>query len=440
MISIHFGSSIVPGGAAAGDGRIKIGDHVTGVGQETGEIEEVFDVKLSEVVRKIRGKAGTKVRLQVQHEGSTETVLVELVRKKIELKEQEVKGEIIPGSRVGKTGTIGVLSLPSFYRDFEHAGEGGKSAAVDCKVVLQRFNAANVDAVIVDLRNNGGGALTEAVEISGLFIDQGPVVQVKQGTKVQQLNDEDPGAICNKPVIVVCNRLSASASEIFAGVMKDYHRAIIVGDTTTHGKGTVQNLMDVAPKSPFKLFGKSADRGKLKLTIQQFYRVNGDSTQNLGVPSDVVLPSVLDHGDMGESFMENALPFDHIQQAVHKENRQYVTADLLAQLQRKSEQRVAADPEFRRVETVIQRYLERKNRKQISLNEEKLRAERVEDEKLKSEKEKLKEKEEGALDEDKADDANPNKPIFPKEYYNDELLNVTIDYVSGYNTLKTAKR
>ena len=231
------------------------------------------------------------------------------------------------------------------------------------------FAGQKLDAIVVDLRNNGGGALSEAIEISGLFIDQGPVVQVKEtGSAPKSLDDDDPGVIYRGPLVVLCNRLSASASEIFAGAIKDYHRGIVIGDQTTHGKGTVQNLMDVAPREPFRLLAKAADRGKLKLTIQQFYRVNGDSTQNRGVTSDVVLPSLLDHIDEGESSLDNALPFDHIDPARYSASR-LVSSEVVATLQKQSEQRVATVDDFQKVEKVIRQYLERKNKKSVSLNE-----------------------------------------------------------------------
>ncbi|MEZ6068249.1 MAG: S41 family peptidase [Planctomycetaceae bacterium] len=313
---------IVPKGAAAKDGRLKAGDKITGVGQidaKTGkrsEVVDTYEMKLTEVVRMIRGERGTQVVLRVQPDGQTETKLYDITREKIELTAMECKGEVIDVSeRTGRPGKIGIISLPSFYRDFAGAQggqDGFKSAAADMAVYLNQFRQQGVDAVVVDMRHNTGGALSEAIEITGHFIDHGPVVQVRQsevsGAKV--LEDELPGTLWNGPLVLVCDRMSASASEIFAGAIKDYERGIVIGDTTTHGKGTVQNLMDVAPSNMFRLFGGD-DRGKLKLTIQQFYRVNGDSTQNRGVRSDIVLPSLLDHAETGESFLDNAAPVPH---------------------------------------------------------------------------------------------------------------------------------
>lgn len=427
-------NEVMPGGPADRDGRLKAKDKIVGVGQETGEIEEVYEVKLSEVVRKIRGKAGTKVRLRVQTALSGETVVYELVRDKVALQESEAKGEIIQSQdRIGRPGKIGVISLPSFYRDFSAEDGKGKSAAVDVEKILNNFrDQGGVDAIIMDLRGNGGGALSEAVEISGLFIDQGPVVQVKDPTgRVKELDDEIPGAVYTGPLIVVCNRLSASASEIFAGVIKDYRRGIIVGDSTTHGKGTVQNLMPVSARSAFRAFGGGGnDLGRLKLTIQQFYRVNGDSTQNRGVRSDVVLPSILDHIDEGEAGLDNALPFDQIRNARYSAGNR-VSTDLVAMLQKNSGSRIGSNEDFKKVDQGIQRFMERKNRKEVSLVESVQRAERETDKAIAEEEKKQ-------LGEDE-DSKKKSKEVFPKTFYNDELLNVSLDYLIGL-TQVAAKR
>jgi carboxyl-terminal processing protease len=298
--------------------------------------------------------------------------------------------------------------------------------------VLKEFEQqGGVDVVVVDMRSNGGGALAEAIEMSGHFIDQGPVVQVKdERGSIEALNDEGPGVLTGKPVIVLCNRLAASASEIFAGVIKDYHRGLVIGDTTTHGKGTVQNLMDVAPSQVFGRLLGNKQRGKLKLTIQQFYRVNGDSTQNRGVRSDVVLPSLIDHADLGESFLDNALPFDQIPKARYSANH-LVTPEIVAVLQQKSEERVAQNKDFQELQTVIGRFLERKNRKTVSLNEAVARAERA--------KETEDAESEALLGEDEAENGpKDDAPIFPKNFYNDEVLNVAVDYAGALRGNSTA--
>ncbi|REJ86375.1 MAG: tail-specific protease [Planctomycetota bacterium] len=425
---------IVPGGAADEDGRLQPGDKILAVGQETGELVDIYEMKLSDVVRLIRGERGTTVRLRVKPADGGETKVYDLVRQKIELADQAVRGEIIDTEdRIGRKGRVGVIHVPSFYRDFDGAQTGGdfKSATADVAQVLESFRGEDIDAVVIDLRSNGGGALSEAIEMSGLFIDQGPVVQVKdERGRIHALNDEDPGVMYSGPLVVLCNRLSASASEIFAGVIKDYRRGLIVGDTTTHGKGTVQNLMDVSPGRLFQLV-RGADRGKLKLTIQQFYRVNGDSTQNEGVRSDIVLPSLLDHGDLGEAFLDNALPFDHIDPAPYSQGR-LVNPDLVAQLQQRSEQRVAADEEFQDLQDVISRYLERKNRKTISLNEAQARADR-EAEVRDAQSEALEEAE------DSQDGADQDE-VFPDNFYDKEVLSITLDYAAAARQLMAAAR
>ncbi len=418
-------AEVVPGGAAAEEGSLKVGDKITGVGQEaTGEIVETYRMKLSNVVRMIRGPRGTVVRLQVTPANGGESKVISLTRKKIELKESEVKGEVINTTdRIGRPGRVGVISLPTFYRDFAGAQGGGqfKSAAVDVGRVIDQLEKEGVDVFVIDLRNNGGGALTEAIEVSGHFIDRGPVVQVKEPSgNVQALDDREPGVKTTKPIVVLDNRLSASASEIFAGVIKDYKRGLIIGDTTTHGKGTVQNLMDVAPRQPFSLM-KQGDRGKLKLTIQQFYRVNGDSTQNYGVRSDVVLPSMIDHWDIGEASLDRALPFDTVPPVKYSEGRM-VSPEIVSSLQKSSEARVSKVPEFQKLNRSIERYLAKKDRTLLTLNEKSAAKEREEDEVAKKETEELEGKEGVA--------PKAGEPIFPKRFYEDEVLNIALDYLT----------
>ncbi|MDA0589542.1 MAG: carboxy terminal-processing peptidase [Planctomycetota bacterium] len=423
-----FVASVVKGGAADKDGRLEVGDKIIGVGQETGDFEDIVEMKLSKVVRLIRGTRGSKVRLQCVKEDSSEMVTYELTRQKIELQESAVKGEIInTKDRIGRDARIGVINIPSFYRDFSGAEQGledFKSTARDLQKVLLDFKKqGGVDAIVVDLRYNGGGALSEAIEVTGLFIDEGPVVQVKEtGSKVKTLIDEIPGAF-NEPLVVVCNRLSASASEIFAGAIKDYRRGIVVGDKTTHGKGTVQNVMPVG-LNMFSFFNDRKDRGALKLTINQFYRVNGDSTQNLGVTSDVVLPSLLDNMEIGESSLENALAFDRIA-ASDFNMLAYVNGEVIDKLAKSSGERVAASKDFKGIQADIQKYLDRKKRMTVSLNEAKLRKEREDDKKK---------------DDDKDKDDDKEGPVLPVTAYNDELLNIAVDYAELVGSRKTAKR
>jgi carboxyl-terminal processing protease len=427
-------AQIVAGGAAEKDGRLKVGDKIVAVGKEDGDWQDVIEMKLNKVVRLIRGERGTKVRLRVVKEGG-DTVEYTLTRQMIELKASEVKGEIIQlGDRIPELKSrIGVINIPSFYRDFSGAQEGKddfKSTARDVQKVLKEFQEqGGVDCIVVDLRMNGGGALSEAIEVSGLFIDRGPVVQVKeQNGRIKSHDDDDQGVEYAGPLVVLCNRLSASASEIFAAAVKDYGRGIVVGDTTTHGKGTVQNVMPVASQM-FRVLPGAKDRGALKLTINQFYRVNGDSTQNRGVQSDVVLPSLIDHMDLGESFLENALAFDHIA-AAHHADYNLANPQIVAAVKEASQKRVAGDPKFQQREKDIARYLTRKNRKTVSLNEEALKSEREED---KAARDVEKEEEER---ETKADQL----PVFGKSEYDNEVLHVAFDYASLLKAAKTAAR
>ncbi|HXY36655.1 MAG TPA: carboxy terminal-processing peptidase [Planctomycetaceae bacterium] len=434
---------IVPGGAAEKDGRLKIGDKIIGVDSKgDGEILPVVEMKLNKVVRLIRGPRGTKVRLQVKtaehidlknpaKNRKSQVGVYSLTRRTIELTSQEVKGQIIQASdRVkGSPGRIGILNIPSFYRDFNGASSGEddfKSTARDVQKVLDNFKRqGGIDLLIVDLRGNGGGALSEAIEVSGLFIESGPIVQVKTpGGEKDVHPDTNPTVAYTGPMVVLTNRLSASASEIFAGVIKDYRRGIIVGDNSTHGKGTVQNVMPVGQSGLAGLFNPE-DRGALKLTISQFYRVNGDSTQNLGVPSDVVLPSLLDHMDLGESSLENALKFEHIEAADYQPwNR--VNPEMVSLLQRRSQTRVATDAEFQKLNKEIGIFDERKARKQISLNLEQRKKERIQDK----------------LEEKKAEEVTSEEttegPIFASGYYNNEVLRIGLDYVQLLHSMATA--
>jgi carboxyl-terminal processing protease len=428
-------ADIVEGGAADADGRLKVDDKIIAVDSKaTGQFEDIIEVKLKHVVRKIRGNKGTKVRLQVRTE-TGETKVYELTRQEIKLAESEVKGEIInAGTRIdGQRGRIGVINIPSFYRDFRAAqlGLDFKSTRKDVIKVLKQFEAAGgVDAVIVDLRFNGGGALSEAIEVSGLFINEGPVVQVQeQDGSVTRHTDDDPEIQCREPLIVLTNRLSASASEIFAGAIKDYNRGIVVGDTTTHGKGTVQNVMNVT-RGMGGIF-RSRSYGALKLTINQFYRVNGDSTQNRGVTSDIVLPSFLEHRDIGESTLDNALAFSQIEPAAHRNSSGYLDPQMLSTVKQRSAGRIASNKEFQVLTKNITKYKERKNRKTVSLNEGVMKKELEE---AKAEAEEAKKELEEQVGSSKDDE------IFGKNYYNDEVLAITLDYLNLWKQQRTVAR
>ena len=427
-------AEIISGGAADKDKRLTPGDKITAVGQETGDMVDIVNMKLTNVVQLIRGKPGSKVRLKVETE-SGEVKTYELTRQKIELNSSAVQGKIVDlKDKNGVETKIGIVNIPSFYRDFSQANTGRRdfrSTAFDVNKVLTDFRKKGVNAVIVDLRWNGGGALSEAIDVSGLFINEGPVVQIKQPNgRVRTHDDELPGVAWAGPLVVVCNRLSASASEIFAGVIKDYERGIIVGDTTTHGKGTVQNVMPVS-KQMFQIFKQADDRGALKLTIQQFYRVNGESTQNRGVVSDIVLPSKLDHRDLGESFLDNALPFDKIPAAKFADT-DMVTSNMVNELKKRSKERILSNKDFIKLDKQIKQFIAYKDRKSIPLNEKLLRAEIKPKDGIDISKD----------EEELVDNLRNSKKddIFVDNYYNKELLNITLDLLEVAKDSKTAAR
>jgi carboxyl-terminal processing protease len=367
---------IIPGGAAAADKRLKVNDKIIGVAQGDGKFVDVMDWKLTEVVKLIRGTRGTKVQLKVIPVGKVEPTIYAYTRQKIELKAQAARSEIIQDGKKpdGTPYKIGIIDLPSFYaeaRSSSHPETGEfKSATEDVRKILKQFEDKGVDSVVLDLRLNGGGALSEALSLTGLFIDKGPIVQVKGSRgRVRADNDPEEGTVYGGPLIVLVSRLSASASEILAGALQDYGRALIVGDKTTHGKGTVQVVVDlgnqIQPNDPPKL-------GALKLTIQQFYRVNGESTQNQGVSSDVVLPSKYEALATGEKELENALAFDKVKAAQHQELNM-VPEDLKASLRARSAQRIKDSSEFAKLTKEIETMKAQREKKAVPLNEQELR-------------------------------------------------------------------
>ncbi|HVW39503.1 MAG TPA: carboxy terminal-processing peptidase [Pirellulales bacterium] len=416
---------VIPGGAADKDGRLKPEDRIVGVGQgEEGPIVDTVDMKLTDVVDMIRGHRGTTVRLEVMPGGQGEPTIYNIVRAKIELTDSEARGEIVEQERNGRTYRVGVIDLPSFYMDMEANRRGVadfKSTTRDVERLLRGFREKKVDAVILDLQRNGGGSLSEAISMTGLFIDIGPIVQVKdKADRVQQYDDLNQGAAWEGPLVVLTSKLSASASEIFAGAIQDYGRGIIVGDKSTHGKGTVQSLLDLGQQ----LFGlaNSPKLGALKITMQQFYRPDGDSTQNRGVLADVPWPSLTNElKGISESDLDYALAFDKVQPADHDEYEMAGKA-VVERLNQQSAERRKESKDFQRVERNIERYRQQKNRKTVPLNEAKFLAERAE---LNADREEEKELEKSM---------NTKKVVFDlKDFYNQEALNITLDYLQTAN-------
>ncbi len=414
-------TKVVPGGAADKDGRLKADDKVIGVGQgDAGAVEDIVNMKLSDVVQKIRGRRGTVVRLEVIPNGSAEKRVYNITRDEIKLTDSEARPRIIDQTKGGQTYRIGVIDLPSFYMDMEGARRDlpdFKSTTRDVRRILEDFKAKGVQAVVLDLRMNGGGSLPEAISLTGLFIDEGPVVQVKDAEgRVQQYDDLERGTAWDGPLVVLTSKFSASASEIFAGAIQDYQRGLVVGDKSTHGKGTVQSLLDLSRQ----FFGKipnAPQLGALKITMQQFYRPDGDSTQSRGVLADVELPSLSSQAAMGESDLDYPLNFDKVDEVPYRKV-QAVDRQLIDQLSKLSAERRKDSTEFQGVVRNVARLQQQKNRKSVNLNEQKFLAEREE---INADKEEEKELEELAKE---------TRPVFdPENFYNQEVLAITVDYL-----------
>jgi carboxyl-terminal processing protease len=412
---------LIPGGPADKNGQLKAGDRVVSVGQgEEGEFVDVVDMKLNDVVDRIRGKANTVVRLVVLPETGGEPKTIKITRAKVELKDQEASGTIIEDGKKadGSPFKLGVINLPSFYMDMQGAREGNedfKSCTRDVRRLIDDFNKKGVDALVLDLRKNGGGSLTEAISLTGLFIEQGPVLQVKDpGGQVQQYDDTDRGIAWRGPLVVMISKFSASASEILAGAIQDYRRGLIVGDSSTHGKGTVQTMMDLGPQW-FRI-ANPPDLGSLKLTVQQFYRPNGDSTQQRGVLSDIVLPSLTDHYDVSEADLDYPVAFDKVP-AVPFRRFDSVSPNVVSTLKELSTQRTERSADFAKLQKNIKRYEEQKAKKEIPLNEKKFLARREEFDADKEEEKTFEEHERGTTE------------VFKRDYYGNEVLSITLDYL-----------
>lgn len=379
---------VVPGGPADRDGRLKENDRIAAVAQGDDEFEDVMDMKLDKVVEKIRGKKGTVVRLQVipgDAADPSKRHIVEITRDEVKLKDSEAKAEVLDvQGENGKVTRIGWITLPSFYANMSGGGPT-KSTTEDVAALLGRLKQEGIEGLVVDLRKDGGGSLEEAINLTGLFIPKGPVVQAKDPNgKISVSSDTNPGIAYSGPMVVVMNRLSASASEIFAAALQDYGRAVIVGDERSFGKGTVQTVLDIGKVMPFFSLG-AADAGALKLTIQKFYRVKGGSTQLKGVESDVVLPSRTDNVEIGEGSLKNRLEYDEVAPVKINES---LSPLFLDELRANSKARVSSDPEFIYVSQDMKRLRERIDSNRLSLNEKVRRQELADDKARKDERQK----------------------------------------------------
>ena len=361
--------STVPGGPAERSGELKSGDRIVGVAQgDEGDMEDVVGWRLQDVVDLIRGPKDSVVRLNIlpKNQGvSGRTRVVTLIRDEIKLEDKAAKSEIIEVNGM----RLGVIEIPAFYRDFgaQTAGvEDFRSTTRDVRVLLGELQAKRVDGIIVDLRRNGGGSLSEATELTGLFIDKGPVVQVRDASgRVEIERDPDPDLVYAGPLAVLVDRNSASASEIFAGAIQDYRRGLIIGEPT-FGKGTVQTLVDLS-----RFLRSREDIGRLRLTMAQFFRIQGASTQHRGVVPDILFPTAKGAAEHGERGLENALPWDAIQPAVYNGMGEVSVASLVTA----SERRIAANPGFQFLVAEEEDMLSLEGNKTVSLRESVRRAE-----------------------------------------------------------------
>lgn len=384
---------IIPGGPADKMNDLFENDRIVGVAQgEEGDMVDVIGWRVDEVVELIRGKKGTKVRLNILRADDTPdmpTEEIEIIRDKVKLEDQAAKSKIFDVEENGINFKAGVIDVPTFYLDFEARRNGDpnyRSTTRDVKKLIDKLKKQGIDGLVIDLRNNGGGSLQEAIELTGLFIDNGPVVQVKNYVNELEIHkDEERGLYYDGPLVVLTNRYSASASEIFSAAIQDYERGIVVGEQS-YGKGTVQNLM------PLARYFKNTDEkfGELKMTIAKFYRVSGGSTQHLGVVPDIKFPTYYEASEIGESAKRTALPYDKIEPA--KYTKYWDITPIIAKLELKHEKRIKDNLEFQYLMEDINEYNGQKNKKSFSLKESVRKLEREEEEARKKKREEEREK------------------------------------------------
>ncbi len=379
-------AEVIPGGPAYKSKLINVDDKIIGVAQgDDGEFEDVIGWRITDVVKLIRGEKGTIVRLQIIPAGSdlnSKPKEIKLVREKVKLEDQAAKSEILELNNGNKSFKVGVIKIPKFYNDFDGRRNGDsnfKSTTKDVKAILDTLMQKSVDGVVIDLRDDGGGSLQEAIELTGLFIKDGPVVQVRNSDgSVDVSEDPDPSIVYDGPLAVLVNRFSASASEIFSAAIQDYGRGLIIGEQT-YGKGTVQNLIDLN-----RLASKKTSKfGQVKLTIAKYYRINGGSTQSLGVIPDIKFPSYVDPSEFGESAQPSALPWDEISSASFTKFNNL--SDFIPDLISRHNDRIKNNFDFNSMISDIENYKLNKDKKFISLNEEIRRKEKEAEEQKKFE-------------------------------------------------------
>ncbi|HEY2682494.1 MAG TPA: carboxy terminal-processing peptidase [Steroidobacteraceae bacterium] len=360
---------VIAGGPAALSGKLVANDRITAVGQgKNGELEDVIGWRLDDVVGKIRGPGGSIVRLQLLPAGAapgSAPKVVEFTRNRVSLENQASKKAMRTITRNGKELKVGVITVPSFYQDYDASRAGAKdyrSTTRDVQRLIGELRKEGAEAIIMDLRANGGGYLPEAESLTGLFIDRGPVVQLRDTVGHIEVDDDpNPAVFYSGPLIVLVDRFSASASEIFAGALQDYGRALIVGQQT-YGKGTVQN----AHPLNYSIFGRKPELGQLNVTIGKYYRITGESTQDRGVTPDIDLPSLIDASEVGESTRDRALPWDHIEPATFKTEGDL--KPLATQLEKLHQERTAGSADFRYLREDIAALDTLRSQKSVSLN------------------------------------------------------------------------
>jgi len=427
---------IIPGGPADKDGRLKEGDRIIAVAQEGQEPVDVVNMPLRKVVHLIRGPAGTKVYLTVIEAGKglgSVPVVIDIVRGKVALKDQEATSSWrdLPPAPDGKpAGRALVISLPSFYCDFEARRkheENYKSTTRDVRNLIEKAAAESPPAgLILDLRSNGGGSLDEAISLAGLFIPSGPVVQVRDSNgRVKIRKDTDERVWYDGPLVVLTNRMSASASEIVAAAIQDYHRGVIVGEGSTHGKGTVQTVFRLERAFRLSPIFSKQKPGSLKFTMAKFYRVNGGSTQKKGVTPDIVLPSFTDYMDIGEAYLPHVMPWDEI--APLEVSYAIDVSPFIEDLQRFSEQRRKADPGWQELIKDIQLFAERRKRKSLPLNRAKRIAYRREEQEWSKKLESLQVHRRRNLRKPKKKDEQEKKQV--RDFMLEEAVHVLADLI-----------
>lgn len=423
---------VIPGGPAFKGKQLKKEDKIMAVAQgDEGKFVDIVGWFVDDAVKLIKGPKGTVVRLQIISADAiagTPPKEIRLVREKIKIEEQRAKKEVVMINSGKTTYKIGVVDLPLFYRDFEGAQMKEKefsSTTRDVQRIITELKAENVDGIVLDLRNNGGGSLTEAISLTGLFINRGPVVQVKDSRgEIEVDSDNDPTVVYDGPLAVMVNRFSASASEIFAGAIQDYKRGVIVGEQT-YGKGTVQTLyplnqMDRTTREPL---------GEVKLTVAKFYRVNGSSTQIKGVKPDLELPSALKPNEYGEGSQLSALPWDQIASSKYEETGN-ITASLLSKLSDKHNARLESDEELKTLVKTLEEFKKARENKTVSLLESKRKIEKEEAEKKRAAMKKI--GEDADDEEEELDGKSPEEPKDPKkkkDIYLQETGRILVDMI-----------